>query len=110
MTRFTMNLTGEERAILDGSRGDVLRKAMESVVRYGEIFGAGRLAPLDHDSHIVTSVGVPMLKPIFSLMDDLVREGLVAPRPFTADPRPLDYKKCPAAFLKKPSTGSVPRF
>ena len=32
-----MKLTDEQRAVLDGSKGETLAKVMESLVRYGEI-------------------------------------------------------------------------
>ena len=38
-----MNLTGEDEKILAGRRGDAARKAMELIVRYGEVVGADSL-------------------------------------------------------------------
>ena len=38
-----MQLTGEDRDILDGKQGDVKAKVMRTMVKYGEIFGATRL-------------------------------------------------------------------
>ena len=35
-----MNLTKEQQDILDGKQGDVLAKVMQTLVRYGEVFGA----------------------------------------------------------------------
>jgi hypothetical protein len=39
----------------------------------------------------VTSFGITMLKPIYPLMDELIKAGLKAPEGFTVDPRPIDY-------------------
>ena len=36
-----MRLTQEEQDILDGKHGEVMAKVMRTVVRYGEVFGAG---------------------------------------------------------------------
>ena len=36
-----MQLTDAQRAILNGAEGEVKAKVMETLVRFGEIFGAG---------------------------------------------------------------------
>lgn len=38
--KYSMELTAEQRDILQGKQGDTLAKVMETLVRYGEIFGA----------------------------------------------------------------------
>ena len=91
MQDYKMKLTDEELAILGGSRGETMRKALESVVRYGEIFGAERLADVEHPVHLVTSFGIPLLSPVFSLMEELNEAELKTAFPFTVDPRPIDY-------------------
>ncbi|MGD0280672.1 MAG: aconitase X, partial [Smithella sp.] len=78
---YSMHLTGEETAILEGRQGEVMRKALESVVLYGQIFGARRLAPVEGAVHLVTSVGIPLLKPVFSLMNELIAAGLKTAQP-----------------------------
>ena len=50
-----MELTTDEKAILEGKHGDTLRKVMEAVVLYGQVFGAKRLVPLAGAVHLVTS-------------------------------------------------------
>ena len=42
-----MELTDEEKGILDGKKGDVARKCMEFLVAYGETAGAERLVDID---------------------------------------------------------------
>jgi len=86
-----MRLTPEETAILNGEKGEVLQKAMESVVRYGDIYGAECLADINAPTHLVTSFGIPLLRPVFSLMDKLINAGIKI-QPFTVDPRPIDYE------------------
>lgn len=96
-----MQLTDEELAILKGQKGATLQKVMESVVRYGEIFGAGRLVPLNGPVHLVTSFGIPILTPVFDIMDELIAAGLKTEKPFTVDPRPLDYPDIRCTPLQK---------
>lgn len=71
-----MELTADEKAILEGKHGDTLRKVMEAVVLYGQVFGAKRLVPLAGAVHLVTSFGIPLLKPVFAMMDELIAAGL----------------------------------
>jgi hypothetical protein len=46
-----MNLTRDQERMLEGEEGDAVRKAMELLVALGEVFGAGRLAPVE-SAHI----------------------------------------------------------
>ena len=101
MYKTSMKLTEEEREILEGKRGDALRKALESIVRYGEIFGATELVKLDHEVHLVTSFGIPLLKPVFDIMDELIEAGLKTDKPFTVDPRPCDFANVPTNFIER---------
>jgi predicted aconitase len=96
-----MQLTDEELTTLNGKQGETLRKVMESVVRYGEIFGASRLIPIDGPVHLVTSFGIPILTPVFEMMDELIAAGLKTKKPFTVNPRPLDYKNIKCSPLEK---------
>ena len=96
-----MNLTPEETDILEGKQGKTLAKVMQTVVTYGELFGAKRLVTLDKPVHLVTSFGVTMLKPIYKIMDELIDSGLKAKMPFTVDPRPMDHKNMGDGLLEK---------
>jgi hypothetical protein len=86
-----MELAPEEHAILAGERGEALRKAVDSVVRYGLAFGARRLVEIEGGGHLVTSFGSGTMKPYYAMLDDLIAAGLRSARPFTANPRPVDY-------------------
>lgn len=86
-----MTLTPEEQSILDGKQGDVLAKAMKSIVVYGETFGATRLVDISGSQHLVTSFGANTIKPYFAMMDELIDAGLRTQEPFTVDPRPMEY-------------------
>jgi predicted aconitase len=96
-----MTLTNDEKEILEGKKGETLRKALESVVRYGEVFNAEKLIKVNHSIHMVTSFGIPLLSPVFSLMDELINAGLKTEYPFTVDPRPIDYKNVPCSLIEK---------
>lgn len=87
-----MKLNQEEQQILNGEQGETLAKIMKSVVRFGEIFGAEKLVPVNKPGHLVTSFGVSMLKPVYDLMDELIANGIKTKLPFTVDPRPYDHK------------------
>ncbi|MGM9632136.1 MAG: aconitase X [Eubacteriales bacterium] len=96
-----MFLTDEQKAILNGERGETLAKVMETVVRYGELFGAEKLVPVSSKyNHLVTSFGLKMMSPVFDLMQQLIDAGVVSEQKFSVDPRPLD-KNVPQNFLQK---------
>ena len=68
-----MFLTEEQQAILNGSKGETMAKVMESVVRYGELFGAEKLIPVTSKyNHLVTSFGLKALGPVYDLMNKLI--------------------------------------
>ncbi|MDO4810402.1 MAG: aconitase X [Eubacteriales bacterium] len=86
-----MQLTPEQQAILDGSRGEVVAKVMKSLVMFGETFGAEKLVPITGDfGHMVISFGIGVMKPVYDLMDQLIEAGALPQQQFTVDPKPLD--------------------
>lgn len=96
-----MILTKEQQAILNGEKGETLAKVMETVVRYGELFGAEKLVPVSSKyNHLVTSFGLKMMTPVFDLMQQLIDAGVVSEQKFSVDPRPVD-KNVPANLLQK---------
>lgn len=102
MYNYKMNLTQEEQAILEGKEGEVLAKVMKTIVMYGDTFEATKLVPVTSKyGHLVTSFGISMMKPVYSLMDELIDAGVVSKQKFTVDPRPLDFKSVPSSFLQK---------
>ena len=95
-----MKLTAEQQAILDGEKGETLAKVMETLVRYGELFGADSMVPVTSQyNHLVTSFGLKALGPVYDLMDKLIAEGAASQQQFSADPRPMD-KNVPSSFLQ----------
>lgn len=96
-----MELTQEERDILDGKQGETLAKVMRTLVEYGEAFGASRMVKVTAPGHLVTSFGISILEANFRLMDELIKAGLKAKEPFTVDPRPIDNADVPASVVQK---------
>jgi len=95
-----MILTPQQQAILNGEKGETQARVMETVVRYGELFGAEKLVPVtSKHNHLVTSFGLKMMKPVFDLMQQLIDAGALSEQTFSVDPRPLD-KNVPANFLQ----------
>ena len=95
-----MELTTAQQQILDGKEGETLAKVMQSVVRYGELFGATKLVPVtSKHNHLVTSFGLKMIGPIYDLMNQLIEAGAISKQTFSMDPRPID-KNVPANFLQ----------
>lgn len=95
-----MKLTAQQQAILDGEKGETLAKVMETLVRYGELFGADSMVPVTSQyNHLVTSFGLKALGPVYDLMDKLIAEGAASQQQFSADPRPVD-KNVPSSFLQ----------
>ena len=97
---YKVKLTDEQKAILEGSRGETLAKVMESLVRYGELFGATEMVPISSKyNHLVTSFGLKALGPVYELMDKLLEAGAPSGQKFTVDPKPLD-KNVPSNFAQ----------
>ena len=96
-----MILTPEQQGILDGAQGETMAKVMQTLVMYGDAFGADKMVPVTSEyNHLVTSFGLKMMKPVFDLMQQLIDAGAVSGQKFSVDPRPVD-KNVPANFLQK---------
>lgn len=101
MMAYKMKLTASQEAVLNGSKGDVMAKVMETMIRYGELFGAESMVPVTGKyNHLVTSFGLKALGPVYDLMEKLIDAGCTSVQKFTADPRPLD-KNVPSSFIQK---------
>ena len=97
---MAMMLTPEQQALLNGEKGETMAKVMKTLVLYGETFGAERMVPVTGGcGHLVTSFGLSVMKPVYSLMDQLIAGGVLSGQKFTADPRPLD-KNVPKNLLQ----------
>lgn len=97
-----MKLDKAQRAILEGAKGPVMAQVMETVVMFGDMFGAKRLVRVTHNrGHLVTSFGLGLLKPLYSTMDKLVDAGIKVKGDFTIDPRPIDFENVPYNILDR---------
>ncbi|MEE3489020.1 MAG: aconitase X [Bulleidia sp.] len=86
-----MKLTKEQQDIYDGKHGATLAKVMQTLVRYGELFGAEEMVPVTGKyGHLVTSFGLGVISPVYGIMDELIDAGIVSKQKFSMDPRPLD--------------------
>ena len=95
-----MVLTQEQQEIYDGKKGETLAKVMRTLVQYGETFGAESMVPVTGEhGHLVTSFGLSMLKPVYTMMDELIEAGALSKQTFSMDPRPLD-KNVPSNLLQ----------
>jgi predicted aconitase len=102
MYDFKMKLNDEQVAILNGSEGEVKAKIMETIVMFGDMFGAKKLETITHnEGHLVTSFGIGLLEPLFSTMDKIIDAKITTKGKFTVDPRPLDYKNVKCNLLEK---------
>lgn len=96
-----MKLTEEQQAILDGKQGETKAKVMETLVRYGELFGADEMVPITSKyNHLVTSFGLKALGAVYNLLDELIASDALSDQKFSVDPRPMD-KNVPANFIEK---------
>lgn len=90
-----LKLTPEEQEIFDGKKGELLQKAIKTVVHFGELFGATHLTDLDCAPHMAMSWGSDGVEPFLKIYKDLADGGLKTYAPFTADPKPMDYDNLP---------------
>ena len=95
-----MFLNDEQKAILNGEKGETLAKVMKTLVMYGEAFNAEKLIPITSKyNHLVTSFGLKVMSPVYDLMQQLLDAGVASGQKFSVDPRPID-KNVPANFLQ----------
>ncbi|WP_411681160.1 aconitase X [Clostridium thailandense] len=101
MENYNMELTQEEKEMLAGKHGEVMQKALKSVILYGKAFGAKRLIPIEGPVHLVTSFGMAGLTPVFDMVDEIISAGIKTNEPFTVDPMPLDYDNVECTDMQK---------
>lgn len=96
-----MKLTPQQQALLDGERGEVMAKVVQTLVMYGDTFNAKRMIPVTSEcGHTVISFGLGLMKPVYELYQQLIDAGLLSKQRFTADPRPMDMA-IPASPIEK---------
>ena len=86
-----------------------MAKVMQTLVRYGELFGADEMVPVTSKyNHLVTSFGLKALGPVYHLMEQLLEAGAVSAQKFSADPRKLDPKVPSCASKNSKCTEQLP--
>jgi len=91
--QLAIDLTDDERDMLNGSHGTTVQKIMETVVRYAEALGAERLVDIEGPGHFVIPWASPGIAPPLEMLDELAEAGLETTHPFTLDPcAPLDFE------------------
>lgn len=87
-----MQLNAEQRAILDGSDGQVMARCLQTLVQYGEAFDAPRLVPIK-SAHLTGSFKIFFYTAYYEIVKQLVDAGIRVKVPTTLNPRPgYDYK------------------
>jgi hypothetical protein len=88
-----MELTPEERDILDGKQGPTLQKVMRTLVIYGQAVEAKRFVDIEWDGHFAIHHVLPGIGPRLEMIDELAEANLKTKYPFTLDPKPpLDFE------------------
>jgi len=98
-----MKLEPEQESQLKGERGRVMAKAMETVISYGEAFGAKRLVPIK-SGHLAGTFGIGPYKAYIQILRQIVSEGLKVRVPTTVNPRPgfdLNFLNRHVVFTKQ---------
>lgn len=86
-----MILNEELLAVQRGEQGEAMRKVLNTLVMYGEAFGAERMVKITgRMGHAVIGTGSMTWKPVFDLMDELVAGGALPRQSFTTDPRGIE--------------------
>ena len=86
-----MYLNEELTAIKNGQQGEAMAKVLNTLVMYGEAFGAQRMVPITgRMGHAVIGTGSLTWKPVFDLMEELIAGGALPRQSFTTDPRGIE--------------------
>lgn len=84
-----MYLSDEEKAILGGEEGMAKKKALETLIRYGEAFGAERLIKAKR-GHVVMPTAASFLPCYLEILQQMVKEGLEFQVPTSINPRTFE--------------------
>ena len=86
-----MILNEELLAVQRGEQGEAMRKVLNTLVMYGEAFGAKRMVKITGQmGHAVIGTGSMTWKPVFDLMEELIDGGALPRQSFTTDPRGVE--------------------
>ena len=86
-----MILNEELLSVKRGEQGEAMRKVLETLIMYGEAFGAEKMVRITGEmGHAVIGTGSLTWKPVFDLMEKLIEGGALPRQSFTTDPRGID--------------------
>jgi predicted aconitase len=83
-----MRLTDDERAMLDGERGEAVRRALQLQIKVGDFFGAADFVPID-SAHMMAEIE-SMGEPCLAWVEEMADLGGKAVVPTTSNPRSVD--------------------
>ena len=96
-----MILNEELKAVQRGEQGEAMQKVLNTLIMYGEAFGAERMVKITgRMGHAVIGTGSLTWKPVFDLMDKLIEGGALPRQSFTTDPRGIE-DHVPIGFADK---------
>ncbi len=96
-----MILNEELEAVRRGEQGEAMAKVLNTLIMYGEAFGAERMVKITgRMGHSVIGTGSLTWTPVFDLMDTLIGGGALPKQSFTTDPRGIE-KQVPASIPEK---------
>ncbi len=81
-----MRLTSEETQVLNGTKGQTLKKCLQTLVNYGDFYGASKFVPIS-SAHIAMSGGSTLFGTYLDIFSKLVSEGFKFKVPTTINPR-----------------------
>ena len=88
-----MLLNEELQAIQRGEQGEEMARVLNTLVMYGEAFGAERMVKITGEmGHAVIGTGSLTWTPVFDLMDRLIKGGALPKQSFTTDPRGIENR------------------
>lgn len=83
-----IKLTSEEKKILNGELGQVQKKMLESLVLFGDFFGAKELTEITGVGHLVLGFGTNGFEVVAGILDELIKNNLKTKFPFTVNTWP----------------------
>lgn len=82
-----MLLDKKQESIISGNEGKALGLALRTLVEYGKVFGAKRLVPIK-SAHIAGTFGIIRFKSFYTVLKQMIYEGLKVKVLTTVNPRP----------------------
>lgn len=102
-----IKLSNEEKEILSNDENDLKRKMLESIIHFGDFYGAKELVNITGSGHLVLGFGNNGFEVAMSIFDDIIQQGFKTKYPFTVSTWPYVFsslnEKWLGIFWKKTS-------